>query len=541
MMAAVAVDGTTGTANSVGRRRPRLPQLPRVRGAWAWALLPVGSAAAIGFGLAMLAVDYSPDGATQGEILVNVPFGLGFTAIAAAVLALRPHDVGARRLGRLYLVVGTTCSLVLPVHGIARHLLLVEGSRSEVALAFGWVSSWLWAFGVAPLLGLGLLLHPDGRLPGPRWRPALVAGATAPVLLAVSAGLHPGAMDGDLPADNPLGLPWGAAPTEILGGLGFLLFLGASAAGLAALVVRFRRAAPDSETRAQIWAFGAASALLLLAASLPSHRGWAAALIPVVLGAALPAAVAVAAFQHGMFRAPAVEALAARLASTTRSRAEIVSAQQEERRRLRRDLHDGLGPSLAAVGLGLRRIGGHLEPGSPDADIVQALADEVQRAVAEVRRVCEGLRPPALDDLGLVGAVRQVASRLAPDGVPTILVEGVRLPELGAAAEVASYRIAVEAATNAVRHAGAAAVSVRIEGTADGLLVRVGDDGHGLGAERSGGIGMGAMVERAAELGGTLTVVTAPQGGTVVTAFLPTAAGASASTAAAHPAPVVTA
>ena len=401
MMAAVAVDGTTGTAIPVGRRRPRLPRLPSGAGVWAWALLPVGSAAAIGFGLAMLAVDYSPDGATQGEILVNVPFGLGFTAIAAAVLALRPQDVGARRLGRLYLVVGTTCSLVLPVHGIARHLILVEGSRSAAALAFGWVSSWLWAFGVAPLLGLGLLLHPDGRLPGPRWRPALVAGATAPVLLAVSAGLHPGAMDGDLPADNPVGLPWGAAPTEILGGLGFLLFLGASAAGVAALVVRFRRAAPDSETRAQIWAFGAAGALLVLAASLPSHRGWAPALIPVVLGAALPAAVAVAAFQHGMFRAPAVEALAARLASTTRSRAEIVSAQQEERRRLRRDLHDGLGPSLAAVGLGLRRIGGHLEPGSPDAETVRALADEVQRAVAEIRRVCEGLRPPALDDLGL--------------------------------------------------------------------------------------------------------------------------------------------
>jgi signal transduction histidine kinase len=127
------------------------------------------------------------------------------------------------------------------------------------------------------------------------------------------------------------------------------------------------------------------------------------------------------------------------------------------------------------------------------------------------------LRPPALDDRGLVGALGQLAESLA---VPVDLDAGDHGP-LPAAVEVAAYRIAAEALTNVVRHSGAARCVVRLDTRCGELLVEVADDGVGISADAQAGVGLLSLRERAAELGGRSEVTCPPEGGTVVRAWLP--------------------
>ena len=213
-----------------------------------------------------------------------------------------------------------------------------------------------------------------------------------------------------------------------------------------------------------------------------------------------------------------------------RSRERLVVAREEERRRLRRDLHDGLGPSLAAIGLRAEASAATL--GSDPAGarrLLDELGGDVRVALGDVRRLVDGLRPPALDEVGLVESIRQQAERLeagSASGAPAISVEAepLPLPELPAAVEVAAFRIAVEGLTNAVRHAGATTCRVRLDTTAPGTLrVEVTDDGRGLPATVVPGVGLDSMRERAEELGGTLAVDAAVDGGTRVVARLPLA------------------
>jgi signal transduction histidine kinase len=204
------------------------------------------------------------------------------------------------------------------------------------------------------------------------------------------------------------------------------------------------------------------------------------------------------------------------------SRERIVTAREEERRRLRRDLHDGLGPALAAIGM-RAEAADQLMTSDPAASqqLLDELRSEVADAVADVRRLVDGLRPPALDELGLVDAVRLVAERLASGGGLTISVEGKgALGELPAAIEVAAYRIATEAMTNSVRHADASRCQVRFEAGLE-LLVVVEDDGSGLPADHPEGQGLASMHERAAELGGECITESGTSGGTRVVARLP--------------------
>jgi two-component system, NarL family, sensor kinase len=216
-------------------------------------------------------------------------------------------------------------------------------------------------------------------------------------------------------------------------------------------------------------------------------------------------------------------------AELQRSRAHLVTAREEERRRLRRDLHDGLGPTLAGIVLGLETAGNLLD-GQPPADqtraLLERLRDETQGAIAGIRRLVYGLRPPALDDLGLVPALQTQAATLGhgPDRMVVSVEADGDLSVLPAAVEVAAYRIVLEAVTNATRHAKARHCQVRLQ--RDGaLLVEVRDDGIGLAPSWRAGVGLTSMRERAVELGGTLHVEPAPAGGTVVTATLPVSEG----------------
>ena len=159
------------------------------------------------------------------------------------------------------------------------------------------------------------------------------------------------------------------------------------------------------------------------------------------------------------------------------SRERLVSTREEERRRLRRDLHDGLGPTLAGIALGIDTVRRALPDTSPPgtADLLVSLREEAERTVADIRRIAYNLRPPVLDERGLADAIREHATRL---GGATVVIP-TPLPPLSAAVEVAAYRIAVEAMTNASRHAPGAAVEVSL--SVNGCLeLQIADAGAGL-------------------------------------------------------------
>lgn len=227
---------------------------------------------------------------------------------------------------------------------------------------------------------------------------------------------------------------------------------------------------------------------------------------------------------HDLARQAGVAAHAVRLTTDLqRSRERLVMAREEERRRLRRDLHDGLGPTLAAVALQVETVRSLLsdDPAAADA-LLAKLKDETQSAIGGIRRIVYDLRPPALDELGLVGALREEGSRFAANGGPLLVtVEAAEaLPPLPAAVEVAAYRIAVEGITNAARHSGASTCVVRIASNG-GLDVEIRDDGQGLPVDFRPGVGLTSMRERVAELGGTLTVEPTVPAGTRIFAHLP--------------------
>jgi two-component system NarL family sensor kinase len=208
------------------------------------------------------------------------------------------------------------------------------------------------------------------------------------------------------------------------------------------------------------------------------------------------------------------------------SRQHLVAAREEERRRLRRDLHDGLGPSLATLAMRLESATDLIRDDPEQAaDLVARLSDQAREDIGEVRRLVEGLRPPALDQLGLVSALRhraaEHASASGPVGVPWTVEADDDLEPLPAAVEVAAYRIVVEAVTNVQRHSGADGATVRLTRTADEVHIEVADTGTGLSPDRRAGVGLSSMRERAEELGGTFGIGPGPGGGTVVRVRLP--------------------
>jgi signal transduction histidine kinase len=209
-------------------------------------------------------------------------------------------------------------------------------------------------------------------------------------------------------------------------------------------------------------------------------------------------------------------------ADLQRSRERLVTAREEESRRLRRDLHDGLGSQLAALHLRadtLRTMIPH-DPAAAEAGVVE-LRDEIRAAIADIRRLVYELRPPALDELGLAGAMRSLAAQYtSADGLRVLIDAPEPLPPLPAAVEVAAYRIAQEALTNVARHARARTCMIRLT-LAEDLRLEIKDDGIGPPAQPHAGVGLRSMRERAAELGGTCAAETALDGGAQVRVRLP--------------------
>lgn len=205
-----------------------------------------------------------------------------------------------------------------------------------------------------------------------------------------------------------------------------------------------------------------------------------------------------------------------------RSREALVTAREEERRRLRRDLHDGLGPTLASIAMRLdaARNLAHTDPAAADG-LLLTLKTQTQATLGDIRRLVYALRPPALDELGLVGALREEVRRYEGTGLNISFCGPDALPTLSAAAEVAVYCTLQEALANVTHHAGARCVRVTLGLCEGGLELSVSDDGIGLAPVRHAGVGLSSMRERAEELGGSFALSSNPAGGTTVRTWLP--------------------
>jgi signal transduction histidine kinase len=632
-----------------------------------------------------------PAAITDPEVLILVPVSVGFAVVGALILGRHPRH----RLGWLYVGTATAMATALFVFPYAWYGLVTEPGALPGALAAAWVSAWVWAAGFAPAMTFGLLLYPDGRLPSPRWWPAAAVSGAAVGGLVLATALAPGPLVNHPIADNPLGIPGTQSVMEAIGAAAQPLVFVGFAAGVAALVTRWRRAPAGGVERRQISLLALASGLALSVVLVPggsADPSWSVTAAILVVFALVPAAIGVAILRHHLYdidvvlnrslvyggltaavvalyaglvwaaarplgtgttasllatgvAAAAVLPLRTRLQRvvdramygergdpysavsrlTTRlqgaaapgeslaavaeaiavslrlpyvavetaggssashgtptgryrhvldlshqgddvgrlviegrdrepptvrdlalladlarpagaavhaagladalriSQQRMVQAREEERRRLRRDLHDELGPTLASVVLGLDAAAGlvHADPDGAQR-LLAELKGEASGAVDDIRRLVYDLRPPALDELGLLGAVRQQAERLSlrDSGMDIHVAAAGALPKLGAATEVAAYRIALEAVTNAARHAQARHCSVLL--VADGQLrVEVTDDGTGIAALARPGVGLAAMQERATEVGGRCTVSSVEPAGTRVLALLP--------------------
>ena len=212
----------------------------------------------------------------------------------------------------------------------------------------------------------------------------------------------------------------------------------------------------------------------------------------------------------------AVAAHATRLSEELqRSREQIISSREEERRRLRRDLHDGLGTALTGIAFqaDAARNLVRIDPERAEA-LLASLRSGAAEAIGDVRRLVYALRPPSLDELGLVGAIRRQVDHLDSGATSVTLHAPDALPDLPAAVEVAAYRIVLEALTNATRHARARTIEVTVLAANASLEIIVDDDGDGSAGWQPG-VGMVAMRERVAELGGSLLAGPGVSGGRV--------------------------
>ncbi len=205
-----------------------------------------------------------------------------------------------------------------------------------------------------------------------------------------------------------------------------------------------------------------------------------------------------------------------------RSRERLVTTREEERRRIRRDLHDGLGPQLATLSLKVDAARNYLAHDVETADhLLSELKSEIQDAISDIRRLVNDLRPPTLDQLGLASALREYVAGLKGNGRLQIsLTAPDTLPPLPAAVEVAAYRIALEALTNTIRHAQAHTCQLHLQ-INNGFHLQIRDDGAGLPIGYQAGIGLSSMRERTAELGGTFQIESTPGSGTVISVQLP--------------------
>jgi signal transduction histidine kinase len=220
-------------------------------------------------------------------------------------------------------------------------------------------------------------------------------------------------------------------------------------------------------------------------------------------------------------RAAAATDLSTRVAREALAR--VVDAQELERRRLARELHDETGQALTSILLGLRAVE---EAGSEQEtrEATGQLREQVVETLHDVRRLAVELRPKALDDFGLVPAVERLVETFTEQtGIPVELEAVIGDARLPATVEVALYRTVQEALTNVIKHSRASRVSVLVTRKRDTVAAVIEDDGVGFDPDdtRDGGVGLVGMRERMALLDGWLTIESSRDGGTSLVAEVP--------------------
>jgi signal transduction histidine kinase len=228
---------------------------------------------------------------------------------------------------------------------------------------------------------------------------------------------------------------------------------------------------------------------------------------------------------HARIRASLASLHEERMALLRERFAQVTAAQEEERQRMARELHDGLGPTLASLSIRLLTAQRQLQrEGHPLAGEIGELAVQVRTSILDIRRLIQDLRPVALDELGLAPALREHLARCAKDRGLTVAFaadDGERLPS---PVETALFRIVQEAVNNVIRHAQAQHLSVTLARAPGRVQVCIADDGQGFDTQLPRGghhIGLWSMAERVEQLGGQFELRSTPGQGTTVTATLP--------------------
>ena len=238
---------------------------------------------------------------------------------------------------------------------------------------------------------------------------------------------------------------------------------------------------------------------------------------------------------HARIRASLASRHEERMAILREQLAKVTEGQEQERQRIARELHDGLAPDLASLNLRLRAIRTQLERnGHAAADEIDELAGHVQASIRDIRRLIHDLRPVALDELGLIPALREHLSRCSEEHGLVIELRAEAGERLPADIETALFRIVQEAVNNVIRHAQAHHVTVTLDRQTDQVRLFIGDDGLGFDTRlprSKNHVGLWSMRERVEQLGGRFSVQSLPGEGTTITAALPWQEGASVWTA----------
>jgi signal transduction histidine kinase len=228
---------------------------------------------------------------------------------------------------------------------------------------------------------------------------------------------------------------------------------------------------------------------------------------------------------HARIRASLASLHEERMAVLREQFAQVTAAQEEERQRIARELHDGLGPALASLNIRLLTVRKLLDrEDHAVSSEIQELAEQVQASIRDIRRLIHDLRPVALDELGLVPALREHLARCEREHSIVIEFEADTEGRLPAAVETALFRIVQEAVNNVLRHAQAQRVCVKLSQDAGYVKLCITDDGQGFDTHfpRSGRhVGLWSMRERVEQLGGRFEVHSAPGQGTSVITSVP--------------------
>lgn len=461
-----------------------------------FAVPPVAAAAIVAalvlFGRISALVGDSPE-----LYIADVWVALAFPLVGAWLLARELQQ----RVGYVFLATAALAIVALGT-GWATYDALDGGLRASGA-AVGWLASWMWTpYLLVP--ALVPVLHVDPGLRGRATRIVALTTLGVVAVATVASAFAPGPISETSAVANPLGLHGAEWLQAVAGGSAAVTFLVLTPAGIAASAWHVRRGRSGDVAGGVVVV---AAVIMLVSVFLADglRYPWNDVVTAIALSL-LPLAVVIAVRE-------------ARIRTDARRETEgLRRVREEERRRLRRELHDGVGPELA----GLR-----LQLAAAAADLPERVRDDVDEATdrlaalaSDVRRLVDGLRPAALAEIGLAEALRNRCALLSADGC-AVTCTVAELPACDAAVELAAYQITSEAVTNAVRHAAATEVEVALSTTSGGgLAVDVRDNGRGGVAPRVGGVGLGSMRMRAEEVGGRFLIESGASG-TWVRAVLP--------------------